>query len=266
MAADESTQSEIYSISMKNDTEFIDLLSDHDLKRLNEILPWKCYLLDRHGRRFGDAASERKRNEPEVLPDQRIVQLSKVQPLTGKTVLEVGCFEGVHSVSLAMQGAIVHALDSRIENIIKTIVRCKLLGANIKPILMNLEDFDAMSVLEHYDACCHIGVLYHLTDPVRHLKTLAKNIRSSILLDTHYIHPSMVSDQYISDGLAYKCRIEREYGRDEVFSGMKPFSRWLTMKDLVETLESSGFEFISVLSDRVERNGPRVTLIASRFR
>lgn len=250
---------------MTNNTEFIDTLSDQDLERLNKILPWKCYVLDRHERKFGDAASEKKRNEPETLPDQRILQLSKVQPLTGKTVLEVGCFEGVHSVSLAMQGAAVHALDSRIENIIKTIVRCKLLGVDVKPILMNLEDLDAVSLLEDYDCCCHIGVLYHLTDPIRHLKTLAKKIHLSILLDTHYIQPSMVNDEYVSDGLIYKCRVAREFGRDEVFSGMQPFSRWLTMKDLVETLDTSGFKLISVLSDRMERNGPRVTLIASRF-
>jgi tRNA (mo5U34)-methyltransferase len=220
--------------------------------------------LDRHGRRFGDAASEKKRNEPETLPDERILQLSKVQPLAGKTVLELGCFEGVHSVSLAMQGAIVYALDSRIENVIKTIVRCKLLGVDIKPILMNLEDFDAMSHLEEYDCCCNIGVLYHLTDPIRHLKTLAKNIRYSMLLDTHYVQPSMLNDEYISDGLTYKCRVAREFGREEVFSGMQPFSRWLTLRDLIETLENSGLKHISILSDRIERNGPRVALIASR--
>jgi 2-polyprenyl-3-methyl-5-hydroxy-6-metoxy-1,4-benzoquinol methylase len=265
MAADKSIQSTHNYVPMTHDINFIDNLSDQDLKRVNEILPWKSFLLDCNGRTFGAAASERKRNEPAKLPDKRILEFSEVESLSGKTVVELGCFEGIHSVSLAMQGAIVYALDSRIENIIKTLVRSKLLGVEVNPILLNLEDFDAYSILDDYDYCCHIGVLYHLTDPIRHLKILAKKIRSSMLLDTHYIQPSMVNDEYIVDGVKFSCRVAREFGREEVFSGMQPFSRWMTMKGLITALESLGFKCLKVLSDRLERNGPRVTLIASRL-
>jgi hypothetical protein len=47
---------------------FVDSLSDEDLRQLNDPLPWKCFVADVHGRRFGNAARPGKRCEPQVIP------------------------------------------------------------------------------------------------------------------------------------------------------------------------------------------------------
>ena len=39
----------------------IDTLPDEELERLNNLLPWHCFILDGKGRKFGRPASEQKR-------------------------------------------------------------------------------------------------------------------------------------------------------------------------------------------------------------
>ena len=42
----------------------VDRLSDEELERLNELLPWRCFTVDSHGRPFGGAAWRGKRDRP----------------------------------------------------------------------------------------------------------------------------------------------------------------------------------------------------------
>lgn len=107
----------------RTQTKYVDDLSDADLSRLNDLLPWQCFTLDSNGRRFGKQASAKKRNLPQAIPDHRITELNRRFPLAGLSVLEVGCFEGVHTIALAGYGAKVVGIDSRIENVAKTMVR-----------------------------------------------------------------------------------------------------------------------------------------------
>ena len=62
------------------------------------------------------------------MPDRRIVLMNEQFDLADKHVLEVGCFEGIHTVSLAMLARKVTALDARMENVVKTIVRSAMFG------------------------------------------------------------------------------------------------------------------------------------------
>ena len=108
----------------------IEFLGDDDLGRLNEMLPWNCFTVDSNGRRFGNAAWMGKRDKPQLVPDPRILEMNRVFDLANQSVLEVGCFEGIHTVALAQLAAKVYAIDSRIENVVKTIVRTHLLGVS----------------------------------------------------------------------------------------------------------------------------------------
>ena len=71
-------------------TPRIDRFSDEDLAELNRLLKWNCFTVDSQGRRVGDRARTAKREEPQDIPDRRIVLLDDTFALRDKHVLEVG--------------------------------------------------------------------------------------------------------------------------------------------------------------------------------
>ena len=244
----------------------IEKLSDTDLKRLNRILPWKCFTADSKGRRFGDAAWAGKRTSPQAIPDPRIVALDKIFDLRNKSVLEVGCFEGVHTLGLLQFCEQVTAIDSRIENVVKTLVRTNLFGFKPDVALANIEDPQQLEDIPCVDVIHHVGVLYHLKDPAGHLTELGSKAKQGILLDTHYATPEMASLTYRSKSDSFKYFKYVEGGRDEVFSGMYDHAKWLLLDDIKALLVRTGFTDIRVTCDEVQRNGPRATLYAAKPR
>ena len=64
-------------------------------------------------------------------------------------------------------------LDARIENVVKTIVRCAFFGVSPRVAVLDLEDPAGQEGLLDADLCHHVGVLYHLSDPVAHLQSVA---------------------------------------------------------------------------------------------
>jgi hypothetical protein len=62
----------------------------------------------------------------------------------------------------------------------------------------------------------------------------------------------------------YKFYEYKELGYNDVFSGMAPTSKWLLKTHIFELLTKNGFSSVKVLSDKIERNGPRISLIASK--
>jgi hypothetical protein len=243
---------------------YVETLGTDDLNRLNELLPWMCFTADTQGRRFGNLAWKGKREVPQVVPDPRIVKMDKAFGLKGRSVLEVGCFEGVHTIGLAMAGADVTAVDSRIENVVKTLVRANLFGHKPTSFVCDLEKAEDVQRLPQVDFTHHVGVLYHLKDPVTHLQRLAAITGSGFLLDTHYATPEMVNNSYAVDSREYRYYHYREKGRDEVFSGMYDHAKWLLMDDLKALLAGLGFPRFEILKDEQQRNGPRFTALVSR--
>jgi 2-polyprenyl-3-methyl-5-hydroxy-6-metoxy-1,4-benzoquinol methylase len=245
------------------ETKFVDPLSDADLISLNNLMNWNCFTVDSKGRRFGNAAWAGKRCEPQAIPDRRILLMNEWFGLADKHVLEVGCFEGIHTVGLSKYAYKVTAFDSRIENVVRTIVRCALFGFHPTVFKCNIEeqlDFDALSA----DLVHHVGVLYHLIDPVRHLLDLGKYIRLGIMLDTHYSLDHEARESYSVKGKQYHYKKHQESGYSDVFSGMYAHSKWLTLDDITELLRRSSFKRVNVVETRSERNGPRALILAQR--
>jgi 2-polyprenyl-3-methyl-5-hydroxy-6-metoxy-1,4-benzoquinol methylase len=245
-------------------TKYIDYLSDVDLKRLNDMLPWQCFTLDGKGRRFGKAASAMKRSRAQVIPDRRIAELNHRFPLHGQSVLEVGCFEGIHTIALAAYGAEVTAIDSRIENVTKTMVRTWSFGLTPTVFKCDVEYAAEFARVPEVDITHHMGVLYHLADPVGHLQKLLARTRRAIMLDTHYARDDEVKSSYQVGGVSYAYKRYREGGRNDAFSGMFDHAKWLTLATLKEVLREAGFSSVDVAQLREERNGARVLLFAHR--
>lgn len=243
---------------------FVEFLSDEDLVRLNDMLPWKCFTADSAGRRFGCSAWKGKRDAAQQIPDPRIAEMDRLFDLKNRSVLEVGCFEGIHTIGIAQYGAKVYAIDSRIENVVKTIVRASMFGYTPQVFVSNLEEESDVARLPAVDFVHHVGVLYHLKDPVSHLLKLANVTKDGLLLDTHYATSEMANSCYVANGREYRYFSYREKGRDEVFSGMYDHAKWLLLDDIKEILSQIGFSDIRISKDCHQRNGPRVTLFAAR--
>ena len=246
------------------DSPRIDALRDEDLKRLNRLLPWQCFTLDGRGRQFGQAASAIKRNTPQHIPDRRIVELDRRLPLAGLDVLEIGCFEGIHTTALLGFGARVTAVDSRVENVIKTVVRLWGFGLQADVRVCDVERVEDLAGLPEVDVTHHVGVLYHLVDPIRHLRQVLKRTRKAIMLDTHYVHDSEASKRYDVDGRSYAYKHYREKARQSAFAGMYDHAKWLPLGALTGLLADEGFARVDVSELREERNGLRTLIYASR--
>lgn len=246
------------------DSGHVEFMSDGELQRLNDLLPWMCFTVDRSGRRFGNMAWEAKRDAPQKIPDERIELLHKLFNLADKSVLEVGCFEGVHTIALSKYAKEVYAIDSRIENVVKTIVRSNLFGFKPSVLVCDLEKNEESGRLPKVDVLHHVGVLYHLKDPVTHLSRLGEIVRDGMLLDTHYATDEMINSAYDVQGRTFRYYKYEEGGRDEVFSGMYDHAKWLSLADIRDILGEMGFTDIRVHKDEIQRNGPRVTLFAAR--
>jgi len=248
----------------RTETKYVDDLTDADLNRLNDLLPWQCFTLDAKGRRFGKQASADKRNLPQQIPDRRIVDLNQRMPLQGMSVLEVGCFEGIHTIALAGYGAKVTAIDSRIENVAKTIVRIWSFGLDATVLKCDVEQGEDFDKVPEVDITHHVGVLYHLVDPITHLNKVLARTRRAILVDTHYAAVEETSRTYQAAGETYAYKYFSEGGREAAFAGMYDHAKWLSLDTLVSVFKKNNFHNVDVLELRDERNGPRVLLFASR--
>ncbi len=244
----------------------LERLTDDELADLNRLLPWSCFTVDNRGRRFGDSAWTGKREDPQVIPDRRIVLLDERLGLAGSHVLEIGCFEGVHTIALCQRGGRVTAVDARVENVVKTVVRCAFYGFHPDVFTCDVESAAAPAELAALDVDLvhHVGVLYHLRDPVSHVRHLGAVAGRGLLLDTHVAAVGEATDQVVIDGETYSYKRYEEGGRAEVFSGVYDHAKWLPLDTLTGLLRGAGFSAVEVVEERAERNGPRVLILASR--
>lgn len=249
----------------RNHIKFIDFIKDQDLEELNKILNWNCFVVDSNGRRFGSITRLGKRDTPQTIPDERILLMNEYFHLADKHVLEIGCFEGVHTIGLAQYAQEVTAFDSRIENVVKAIVRCALFGYHPKIFQFNIEEYSPEHLnLFSADVMHHVGVLYHLQNPVKHLLKLKEYIRVGIMLDTHYALEEEATEVYEVNGKKYYYKPYQEKGYADVFSGMYEASKWLKLDDIISLLQEAGFIQVDIVEKRAERNGARVLIVAKK--
>jgi len=106
--------------------------------------------------------------------------------LRGKRVLDIACNSGFWSIQCALLGAEVVGFDGREElirqaNLIKSIV-------GVEKVEFRILDFWDMSPQRlggTFDVVLNLGILYHLTDPLKALQLTKSMARQYILLDTN---------------------------------------------------------------------------------
>jgi hypothetical protein len=180
-------------------------------------------------------------------------------------VLEMGACEGQHTVLLAQFCREVCAVEVRPRNVVGALIRQFLWGVrNVQNVVVDARGLDP--ALGHFDVIFHVGVLYHLANPIEHLHTTCA-LGDALLLDTHYATDAQKNLRESSlqwRGRTWRTRRFRESGWKDVFSGVDSSSEWLYRDDLLQVLRELGFARIEVFRDVVERNGARIGLLAQR--
>jgi 2-polyprenyl-3-methyl-5-hydroxy-6-metoxy-1,4-benzoquinol methylase len=235
-------------------------ISDQIIEEVNRLLDWRAAAPLPDGRILG-LASPGKRESINVIPDKRITLLNQLFPLASRKVLEIGCFEGIHTMGLLQYTDHLTCLDLRPINVIKTLARLSLSGRSAAVFQGNCEDLDES--FGSFDLVFHFGVLYHLMSPVQHLRALGR-FADSIYLDTHIAPSSKATQTAVVDGESYRYSTVDEAGWLDPFSGADPTSIHLTFESLKKALGLAGFVNTALLNFRQERNGPRLLMFASR--
>ncbi len=239
-------------------------LSDDALAEINALLPWGGMTADLDGRSFGRFWSGEKRSNQQPLIDKRLQRFDARYPLKGAHVLEVGCFEGIHTIGALSLGARVTAIDGRVENILKTLVRLWAYGYSADVQLWDFEQAESpTTVPASWDILHHVGVLYHLTDPAGHLAALADRTERAVILDTHVAggrFPTTKAYEALGRSIPYAFQAEDIVSP---FAGLRDHAKWLEGSELERILTDRGFK-ITLSELREERNGHRIMIWAER--
>ncbi len=182
------------------------------------------------------------------------------------TVLDLGSLEGGLSFEMAREGWSATGVEGRLENFRKaeliasyySLPNLRFVHKDVKEIAPEREGtFDVI-------LCC--GLLYHLDEPVAHLRTLASLLKQDglLFLDTHVMpdedaarfgtHEASLSDPVTIEesGHAYEGRWWSEPSagdlRERMWSAVSnERSLWLSRRSLIRALYHSGFGSIHEL-------------------
>jgi tRNA (mo5U34)-methyltransferase len=196
--------------------------------------------------------------------DFRLAEVDRRLGLAGKTVLELGSHEGQFTIQLAQRCKQVTAVEVRPKNVVCALIRAFVHDLdNIKIHLKDVREIDAS--FGRFDILAHLGVLYHLSNPVEHLFQI-KDLSDNLLLCTHHGSPALRFQREDIEyaGKTYRAYRYKEFGWQDGWSGMEAWSRWLEKDDLLALLAEIGYQSVEVLREWQPSGYPRITLLAQR--
>lgn len=233
-------------------------LTDGIIKDANALFDWHTKTELPTGSILGKTKIPGKREGLQQIPDYRIVKLNELISLEGKSVLELGCLEGIHTVGLLGFTNNVTAIDCRISNVVKTLTRVSLYGKRAGVFCYNADDL-TKDTYGSYDVIFNCGVLYHLSNPVQAIFNLS-HMCKHMLLDTHVTmdksESTIFNDKKYS-GIKYK------EVTSSIFAGKDSFAFWLHIDELHRACAEVGFA-VHPIEVRHERNGLRVCWLLSK--
>ncbi|HAI70437.1 MAG TPA: hypothetical protein DCM38_13500 [Gammaproteobacteria bacterium] len=198
-----------------------------------------------------------------VIKDNLYWLAGKGGSLAGLRLIDLGCLEGGLSFEMAREDMEVLGVEGWESNYLK----CQLIAEYFNLPHLRFAHLDVKklnrSTYGLFDVVLCCGLLYHLDDPVRFLKTLNEitHDTSILFLDTH-IAPSddqlsscfaktALSDitSYQSEGKTYEGRWYKEYepgliSNHEWTSVSNANSFWLTQTALFKALYDAGFKHL----------------------
>ena len=171
---------------------------------------------------------------------RRLQFLDLPQDLTGKTVLDVGAWDGFFSFECERRGAArVLAIDQYAWDhygMDGFLLASSVRGSKVEHRRMAVEDLSPAAV-GTFDLVLFLGVLYHVRSPIAALDRLRSVTKGTLICETHGLVPA-VHESY--------PLISFFPGDTSATGGAREFSAIPTLECLQQMLVSSGFSQIKV--------------------
>ena len=140
---------------------------------------------------------------------------------------------------------------------VKTMVRTAWFDHHPRVLVCDVERRPLPEEHLRAEFCHHVGVLYHLADPVTHLFDLGRLI-STRPAARHALRRRRRRPPSGTRSAASRSRYQRygEFGYEDAWSGMFDHSKWLTLDTIVELLRRAGFDRVLSSHDARRIAGP----------
>jgi hypothetical protein len=213
----------------------------------------------------------------QLFDDLRIKWLeTQLGSFENKRILELGPLEGGHTCMMERAGAKVLAIEANQRGFLKCLVVKNALNLKSDFLFGDFRPYLEKAESNSFDFVLAIGVLYHMTEPLKLLYDIAR-VTDTFGVWTHYFDPAIIRDKVRFD---FKPQLQTVAGRSvEVFrqhyltgiiaipgfcGGTAPNSFWLTKHGLLEYVESLGFEVTVGRDEPNHPNGPSILFLAKR--
>jgi 2-polyprenyl-3-methyl-5-hydroxy-6-metoxy-1,4-benzoquinol methylase len=211
--------------------------------------------------------------------DDRVGFLLGRVNIRGKHVLELGPLEGGHSYMLSKAGATVTGIEGSPLGYLKNLLIKDVYELNgYKPTFGNFVAALEVAAANHahFDAVLAVGVLYHMTEPMK-LLHLISQVTDVILIWTHFynanrakIDPGRSFDpnpaMVVEGGFPHTPHCFQYVTRKKDFiGGQEGGACLLDRTDLMGALKTWGYQ-IDVYQETVDTHpgGPEITFLARR--
>ena len=129
------------------------------------------------------------------LAEQEFRAVGIPQALKGKSVLDIGCWDGVFSFLCEGRGAAVTAIDTfQHTEFVKSKYGVELKGgegfrvaARHLGSALRVKKLDITQVNDTFDVTLFLGVLYHQRHPLQSLEQLSRLTNECAVIETHYL-------------------------------------------------------------------------------
>jgi tRNA (mo5U34)-methyltransferase len=214
-------------------------------KRVEELGPW-FHNIDLDGVQtapdhpLGDYPTSKWRRFEHALSDR----------VDGRSVLDIGCNGGFHSIEMTRRGAArVVAIDFDEGYLAQARFAATLCGAEIE--FHHLSVYDVASLRERFDIVLFMGVLYHLRHPLLALDLIREHVAGDLMVfqsmlrgsrevaPVHSNYDFWQTEHFDQPGYPKLHFVEEQYAND-------PTNWWVPNRACAEAmLRSSGFEICS---------------------
>jgi len=205
-----------------------------------------------------------------LFADQRIQwAIECFGDLAGRRVLELGPLEAGHTAMLVAAGAHVDAIEANKLAFLRCLIAKEILGLTEASFYLG----DFVKWLEQtgatYDLIVASGVLYHMRDPLRFLRAMAKRSTAIYLWTVCVRDDSLTPTKTESvNGIAmrlYEQTYARTEGNKNFCGGMEDRHYWMHRNDILTALKLLGFSTLMIAHEEPDHVfGPTFSLFAKK--
>ncbi len=189
-----------------------------------------------------------------------------------KTALELGPLEAGHTTMLERSGYDLTAVEANSHAFLKCLIVKELLGLKSRFLYGDLNEH--LKTCPDAGLCVASGILYHQLDPINTLRLIAAKAERLFLWTHYYDHrycqtPNFTQTPTIQALPFPHTLYPRGYNQalawDGFCGGPSPSANWLSRADLLNAIDSFGFEVKATAFDHpTHQNGPCLALYAIR--